>query len=135
MRCAGSPASSKPFATRLASDQGAATVEWTLVSALLTLLFLAVLQLGFALHVRVTLLDAAAEGARTAGLYGASAIDGHARTEQLIALALADDYANDINVERSATLATVTVRAPLPVIGIWGFPEGIEVTAHAPVEE
>lgn len=133
MRSTASRASSD-LRRRLAGDGGAATVEWTLVAALLTLLFLAVLQTGFALHIRTTLLDAAAEGARTAGLLGAHPDDGRARTAELIALAVADDYASDIEVVRGTELATVTVRAPLPLIGAWGFPDGIEVVAHAPVE-
>lgn len=109
-------------------------MEWTLVTALLTLVFLSVLQVGFAMHIRTTLIDAAAEGARYAGLEGATAADGQLRTEQLIATAISDEYAQDIRVERGDTLVAVTVRAPMPVIGLIGFPNGVEVTAHAPVE-
>ena len=139
MRSIGSRASSdvarrRTLRAALADDRGAATVEWTLVSALLTLLFLAVLQLGFALHIRATLLDAAAEGARTAGLVGAVSEDGRDRTAELITLAVASHYASNIEVVRGPEVAIVTVRAPLPVIGVWGFPDGIEVVAHAPVE-
>ena len=46
--------------------------EFTLVGVLLTVLALAVVQLALALHVRNTLLDAAAEGARYAALAGSS---------------------------------------------------------------
>ncbi|MGO1542805.1 MAG: TadE/TadG family type IV pilus assembly protein [Gulosibacter sp.] len=119
---------------RLRSERGAASVEWTLVAALLTLLFLTVLQVGFAMHIRTTLIDAAAEGARQAGLDGATAFDGQLRTEQLIEAAIAPEYADDIRVDRGETLVAVTVRAPLPLIGLLGFPNGVEVTAHAPVE-
>lgn len=119
---------------RLAEERGSATVEWTLVAGLLTLVFLSVLQVGFAMHIRTTLIDAAAEGARQAGLEGATAMDGYLRTEQLIATAVSSEYADDITVERGETLVTITVRAPLPLIGLIGFPEGVEVTAHAPVE-
>ena len=48
---------------------GSAVVDFTLVGVLLTFLFLALLQLGLALHVRNTLVASAAEGAR----YGANA--------------------------------------------------------------
>ncbi|KAB1643513.1 TadE/TadG family type IV pilus assembly protein [Gulosibacter chungangensis] len=119
---------------RLAEERGSATVEWTLVAGLLTLVFLSVLQVGFAMHIRTTLIDAAAEGARHAGLEGATAMDGYLRTEALIATAVSADYVEDITVERGETLVTVTVRAPLPLIGLIGFPDGVEVTAHAPVE-
>lgn len=125
----------RSLASRAASDEeGAATVEWTLVAALLTLLFLSVLQIGFAMHVRTVLVDAAAEGARAAGLHGATADDGARRTAELIALALADDYADDVRVHRGERIVEVSVRAPLPLIGLVGFPDGIEVRAHAPVE-
>ncbi|WP_235829153.1 TadE/TadG family type IV pilus assembly protein [Gulosibacter macacae] len=119
---------------RLRRDDGAATVEWTLVAAILTMLFLSVLQLGFGMHVRTTLIDAAAEGARTAGLEGAHPSDGVERTTALIATALSPGYANDVSVVVSGALVTVTVRAPLPLIGLLGLPDGIEVQAHAPVE-
>ena len=45
-------------------DGGSAVVDFTLVGILLTFLFLALLQLGLALHVRNTLVASAAEGAR-----------------------------------------------------------------------
>ncbi|WP_395983304.1 TadE/TadG family type IV pilus assembly protein, partial [Clavibacter michiganensis] len=43
-----------------------------MVGALLVVLALSVVQLALALHVRTTVLDAAAEGARTAALAGAT---------------------------------------------------------------
>ena len=44
------------------------------------MLTLAVVQLALALHVRNTVIDAAAEGARFASLAGSSPADGVART-------------------------------------------------------
>lgn len=119
---------------RLANERGSAPVEWTLVAGLLTLVFLTVLQVGFAMHVRTTLIDAAAEGARYAGLEGATTADAHLRTEQLISVAVSPDYAQDITVDRGESIVAITVRAPIPLIGLIGFPNGVEVTAHAPVE-
>lgn len=119
---------------QLRRDDGAATVEWTLVAALLTLLFLSVLQLGFGMHVRTTLIDAAAEGARAAGLEGATPDEGIDRTADLIAAALSPDYADDIGITVGPEVVTVTVRAPLPLLGLVGLPDSLEVTAHAPVE-
>ncbi|SJM57269.1 TadE/TadG family type IV pilus assembly protein [Gulosibacter sp. 10] len=117
-----------------ADERGSATLEWALVAGLLTLLFLTVLQIGFALHIRATLIDAAGEGARAAGLDGAVEADGLLRTEALISAAVSPQYAEDIRVDRGDAIVTVTVRAPLPLIGLLGFPEGVEVAAHAPVE-
>ncbi|RIJ01598.1 pilus assembly protein, partial [Clavibacter nebraskensis] len=51
-------------------DRGSAPAEFVMVGALLVVLALSVVQLALALHVRTTVLDAAAEGARTAALAG-----------------------------------------------------------------
>ncbi|MDQ2661335.1 MAG: pilus assembly protein, partial [Actinomycetota bacterium] len=61
------PAGVRRLAQRLTRDErGSAVAEFTLVGILLTVLALAVVQLALALHVRNTMLDAAAEGARYA---------------------------------------------------------------------
>ena len=59
-------------------DRGNSTVEFTLVSVLVLLLFLVVLQVGFLLHTRNVLVAAAQEGAR----YGANADRGPADAER-----------------------------------------------------
>jgi len=50
-------------------ESGSAVADFAMVSGLLSLLFLAVFQLGLALHIRNTLISCASEGAR----YGARA--------------------------------------------------------------
>jgi hypothetical protein len=101
-------------------------------------LALAVVQLALALHVRNTLLDAAAEGARYAALAGSNDGDGIARTRDLIGAAISSDYARDISASRSTVagvpVVAMTVRATLPVIGLLGFERALEVTGHAAVE-
>ncbi|HET8926556.1 MAG TPA: TadE/TadG family type IV pilus assembly protein, partial [Microbacterium sp.] len=58
-----------PRLARLASDDaGSSPVEFVLVGALLTVLTLAVLQLGLAVYVRNVVHDAAVEGAFHAAL-------------------------------------------------------------------
>ena len=47
-----------------AREQGSAVVDFVLVGGLLTMFFLAIIQLTLILHVRNTLIDAAASGAR-----------------------------------------------------------------------
>ncbi|MEP6651641.1 MAG: TadE/TadG family type IV pilus assembly protein [Lapillicoccus sp.] len=115
-------------------DRGAAIVEFTLVGVLLTLLFLALLQLGLALHVRNTLLASAAEGAR----YGANAdrdpAQGAALTRQLIRDSLADRFAQGVTsgtetVDGFQTVY-VEVRTTLPVIGLLGPTRGLTVRGH-----
>jgi len=101
-------------------------------------LALAVVQLALALHVRNTLLDAAAEGARYAALAGSSAGDGVVRTKDLIGAAISTDFATDVTAGSTSIAGVpaieVTVRATLPVIGLLGFERGLEVSGHAAIE-
>jgi len=119
-------------------DRGSAVAEFTLVGILLTVLALAVVQLALALHVRNTLLDAAAEGARYAALAGSSSADGIARTKDLITAAVSPEYAQDVTVGSASIggvpAVEVTVRATLPVIGLLGVQRGLEVSGHAAIE-
>jgi Flp pilus assembly protein TadG len=125
-------------AHRLRSDNGSAAVEFVLVGVLLTALTLGVIQLAFALHVRNTLLDAAAEGARFAALAGNSPEDGADRTRQLVTTAIGSDYADGVSAGYSEYLGVaatrVTVTAPLPLVGPFGPPRSLEVTGHAAAE-
>jgi hypothetical protein len=109
-----------------------------MVAALLTVLTLSVLQLGLALHIRNTVLDAAAEGARYASLADNGLADGERRTRDLIRTALGASYAGDVHGAYGSFLgqpaATITVRAPLPLIGLVGPGNGLEVRGHAAVE-
>jgi len=116
-------------------DAGSAVAEFVMVAALLTVLTLGVLQLGAALLVRNTVLDAAAEGARYGALADNSPADGVTRTRDLISTAIGPDYAGDVRVAtgqwRGRPAVTVTVRTTLPVIGLLGIGGGLEVAGHA----
>ena len=105
---------------------------------LLTALLLAVVQLALALHVRNTVLDAAAEGARYAALAGSSADAGVQRTRALIGTAISADYASDVRAFTTSVggvpAVAVTVRATLPVVGLLGPERALEVTGHAALE-
>jgi hypothetical protein len=128
----------RSLATR---DAGSAAVDFVLVGTLVTLLFLAVLQLAVDYHVRNVLAACAAEGAR----YGANAdvadpAAGAARTNQLITRALGRDYARAVaplqqDTVDGAPVVTVEVRARLPLLA-WFLPVGPTVTAtgHALLE-
>jgi Flp pilus assembly protein TadG len=121
-----------------AADDGSAVAEFVMVVALLTLLTLSVMQLALALHIRNTVLDAAAEGARYAALAGNTPVDGSLRTRDLISTALGSRFGSDV----SASIDTVSgvpsvavrVRAPLPVFGLLGPRDGLEVTGHGALE-
>jgi Flp pilus assembly protein TadG len=122
----------------LRGDDGDAAVDFVLVGALLTVLTLSVIQLGLALLIRNTVLDAAAEGARYAALADNGLDDGVQRTRDLITAALGAAYAGDIAASYEQHLGTsatvITVRTPLPLIGLLGLEQGMEVQGHAAVE-
>jgi Flp pilus assembly protein TadG len=122
----------------LTDDDGSAVVEFTLVAILLTVLFLGVLQLGLALHVRNTLTASAAEGARYAANADREPQDGVAVTRQLIRESLADSFARDVTsgseIVGGVPTVFVEVRAQLPLVGLLGPSRGIVVRGHA-VEE
>lgn len=123
---------------RLRDEDGSAVVEFTLVGVLLTILTLAVIQLGLALHVRNTVHDAAAEGARFAALADNVPADGVVRARQLITEAIGADYAGDVRVGTGEWMGhpavIVTVHTTLPVVGLLGVGGGLEVSGHAAVE-
>jgi hypothetical protein len=123
---------------RSGDDDGSAAAEFVLVGALLTVLTLSVMQFGLALHVRNTVIDAAGEGARVAALADNGLADGVRRTTDLLAVALGDAYAGDVTAAYGDFLghpaASVTVRAPLPLLGLLGPDRMLEVTGHGAVE-
>ena len=124
---------------RLVGDErGSAVAEFTLVGILLAVLALAVVQLALALHVRNTVLDAAAEGARYAALAGSGEHAGVARTRDLIGAAISEDFAGDVTAGRTMVggvpVVSITVRTTMPVVGLLGFERALEVTGHAAVE-
>jgi len=119
-------------------DDGSAVAEFVFVGAMLTILMMSVVQLALALHVRNTLIDAAAEGARFAALADTELSEGEDRTRRLITIAVGDAYAQTVQAslaDRSgASIVTVEVRAPLPVLGLIGAPGLLEVQGHALLE-
>ena len=119
----------------LSDDRGSAPVEFVLVGVLLTFLTLAVLQLALALHIRNTVLDAAAEGARFGALADNEPRDAAPRTAELIATAIGPDYARDIVVREGSWMGApaviVTVRTTLPLVGFLGMDRALEVEGHA----
>ncbi|VDR32689.1 TadE-like protein [Arthrobacter agilis] len=110
-------------------------VDFALVGGLLTVVFIAILQLTLVLHVRNTLIDAASSGARYGTLADRSPDDAVTRARTLIEGSLADSYGSDITVAQSTVggveTLEVIVRAPLPVIGLVGPAGVMEVRGHA----
>ena len=110
-------------------------MESSLVLVLLVVLLLALLQLGFALHVRNTLVASAAEGARYAANADRAPEEGAARTRVLVAGALGDEYATDVvagtEIVAGGTTVVVVIQAPLPILGPLGLADGLVVRGHA----
>jgi hypothetical protein len=125
-------------AHRARDESGSAVAEFVMVVALLTVLTLSVLQLGLALLIRNTVLDAAGEGARFAALADNGLADGVRRATELVTVAIGASYAADVSASYGSYLghpaAIVTIRAPLPIIGLIGIDDGMEVSGHAAVE-
>jgi Flp pilus assembly protein TadG len=123
------------------SERGSAAVEFVLVGSLVTLLFLAVLQVGIAFHVRNVLAACAADGAR----YGAnadvaSATAGADAANREIRRALGPSYARarpaaSQDVVGGVPVVTVEVTARLPLLA-WFLPVGptVHATGHALLE-
>ncbi|MFT4158019.1 MAG: TadE/TadG family type IV pilus assembly protein [Microbacterium sp.] len=122
----------------LMDDRGSSPVEFVLVGTLLTLLTLAVLQLGLAVYVRNVVHDAAVEGAYYAALADTSPAEGAERARLAITRAVGASYAQDVEVSTANTegqeIMVVRVRTTLPMLGLIGIPYALEVEAHAPVE-
>lgn len=120
---------------RLRSDEGAAPVEFALVSPLLLLVALAVLQLTLALHVRSIVIGAASEGARLAAMGDLSS--GVERTERILQTSIAGAAIRDmvVRVDRSGPVAVtaVDVTVDLPLVGLLG-PVPMTVTGRAVIE-
>jgi Flp pilus assembly protein TadG len=116
-------------------DAGAAVVDFVLVSVVLLTVFLGVVQLGVALHVRNTLVAAAAEGARYGANADRSAADGEQRTRELVTTSLSSGLVQEVaaGYEDVAGTSTVVVeiRARLPLVGMLGPARGLVVRGHA----
>ena len=121
-----------------ADDGGSAVAEFVMVSGLLVILTLSVIQLGLVLFIRNTVVDAAAEGARFGALADNSASDGIARSVDLITTALGPGYATNVTASTGSYLGhpalTITVQTPLPLVGLIGLDNGLEVSGHAAIE-
>ena len=124
----------------LGDDTGSAVVDFVLTSTLLLFVFLAVFQLGLALHVRNTLVSCAAEGARHGAREGSSSEQGAQRARDLINTSLSERYSDGVSTGVETTdsgveVLVVDVTAPVPVVGLFGPGEGLEVRGRAFVED
>lgn len=125
---------------RLGRERGAAAADFALVSGLLAILFLAMLQLGYALHVRNTATAHAVEGARIGARADLTPADGAARTEELLATTLPGRSGTQVSADRAlleggVSVVRVRVSLPLPLVGPLGPPGRMEVSGQAYAED
>jgi Flp pilus assembly protein TadG len=125
-------------AARRRGEAGAAIVDFVLVSVLVSVLFLAVFQVGLALYIRNTIISCASEGARFGARADADPDDGAARTRELIDASLSARFAQDVSAEvedgGGVQVMSVHVRAPLPVLGPFGPDGGFDLVGRAFLE-
>jgi hypothetical protein len=123
---------------RVRRERGSAVADFAMVSALVSLLFVAVIQLGFALHVRNTLVSCASEGARLGAREGSAPGDGAARTRALISASLSPAFARHVSASvvdaGGVRVVSVRVVAPLPVLGPLGPDRALDVVGRAFLE-
>lgn len=120
------------------TQDGAAVVDFVLVTVVLLPLVLGVLHLALVLHVRNTLTAAASDGARLAATVDRGPADGVRRTRDQIAGALSDRFARDVTARPARVEGRpgieVRVVAVVPPLGLWGPATRLELTGHA-IEE
>ena len=108
-------------------ERGSAMADFAMVSVLVVVLFLAVFQLGLALHTRNTLISCASEGARLGARADAVPGQGVSRARALITSSLSARFAQNVTSREAVVggvrVVEVRVVAPLPVIGLLG-PDG-----------
>ncbi|GGH59409.1 TadE/TadG family type IV pilus assembly protein [Rothia aerolata] len=130
--------SEKKLAGRDRQDDGNATAEFVMTSALVLLLFLGVLQLAFAIYVRNIMTDAASSGARYGTLLDRTYADGVDRTSDIIDQSLPLPYAHSVQAHETvvdgAAALEITVEGDLPVVGTFGFDRGFSVSGHALIQ-
>jgi Flp pilus assembly protein TadG len=119
----------------LRGERGAAVADFAMVSVLVLVLFLAVFQLGLALHTRNTLISCASEGARLGARADAAPGEGVRRTQALVSESLSPRYARTVTSREAVVggvrVIEVRVVAPVPVLGLLGPGDRLDVVGRA----
>ncbi|MGB7448298.1 MAG: TadE family protein [Ornithinimicrobium sp.] len=122
-----------------AGDRGAAVAEFALVAALASLMFAAVLQLGYALHVHNTATAHVIEGARVGARAGNTTDEGAARAAELLGTSLSARYASAVSARRTIVggveVVEVEAALPVPLVGPLGPSQSMTVTGQAFAED
>ena len=106
-----------------------------MVGALVVFVFVAPLQVTLGVYARNVLTDAAGDGARRAALVGGTEAEAQQRVRVLSDAALRRGYVDTVTVSRvpsgDLTIVEVTVKAPFPVLGLFGPGGTLTVKGHA----
>lgn len=139
--------SNRQFWQRCSGESGSEPASFALIMPLVLTLILGLVQLALALWVYTTLIDAAGAGAHAAALSGAPVSAADDTVRSVLASTLGTDYVHTVSAER-VTVATlhgsysssqlevmeVRVKAPMPVIGLFGAGD-MTAVGHAVIEE
>nr|WP_243858964.1 TadE/TadG family type IV pilus assembly protein [Actinomyces sp. ZJ308] len=116
-------------------ESGSAVVDFVMVGALVIIVFVALLQVALGVYARNVLTDAAGDGARRAALVGGTEAEARQRVQVLSDAALRRGYVDTVTVSRvpsgDLTIVEVTVKAPFPVLGLFGPGGTLTATGHA----
>lgn len=116
-------------------ESGSAVVDFVMVGALVVFVFVALLQVTLGVYARNVLTDAAGDGARRAALVGGTEAEAQQRVRVLSDAALRRGYVDSVTVSRvpsgDLTIVEVTVKAPFPVLGLFGPGGTLTVKGHA----
>jgi TadE-like protein. len=119
-------------------QEGSEVVAHVLTQALVVLVFLGVLQAGFALHTRNLAISAAGEGARRGALDGSGELQALVRTEELLDASLGTSRPRSVSTSREVVggreTLVVTVSTTLPLLLAWGPGDWLTVRGRSLVE-
>jgi Flp pilus assembly protein TadG len=119
-------------------ERGTAIADFAMVSVLVVVVFLAVFQVGLALHTRNLLISCASEGARMGARADAVPGQGVERTQALITASLSERYARTVTsrerIVGGVRVVEVRVVSPIPVLGLLGPADRLDVVGRAFVE-
>lgn len=120
-------------------ERGSAIAENVMTMAFIVAVFLVVVQFAYAVHVRSTLTLAAAEGAREGARVNAPVGAATQRAHEFVVGSLGERYARSITSGVSnahgVPVTTVTITAPVPVLGPFGIGINVSTTGRAVQEE
>jgi hypothetical protein len=116
-------------------EVGASIPEFVMVTVILVPFVLGIFHLALVLHVRNTLTSSVSAGARAGSGLNAEPGRAVARTRELIATTLAEEFARDVTarniIDAGVPVVEVRARAEVPALGLFGPATHLDVVGHA----